>query len=241
MKTAAPLASALVAALAASLAALSSCSARVDATIAPAGSATIEVAAEIPPLLATRLRAFGELEETSPLFDVPGIRKSFAKRSGIVVKSLSMPGPDSLRLSIELPDLASSLASPDIARPGLLRLVTAKGESELILRLESGKGEALAALVPGIDRDLLDALAPPALETEGLNKREYRMALSSILGEKTLPALDSASVDFELNVPGTVLSTTGGRLDGRSWKFSIPLLDLLVLERPIEFRIKWKP
>jgi hypothetical protein len=154
--------------------------------------------------------------------------------------SASAPSRSSLKAEFRVTDLAAFAASPEIAATGLLRLRSGTGWSELSLRLERGKGDALAALFPGIDPALLEALSPPLLSADELSRSEYREMLASILGERTMAVIDTSPVRLSLAAPGPVISSSGGRLSGSVLELSIPVLELLVLEKPIELSIRWK-
>jgi hypothetical protein len=220
---------------------LSACAARVTARIGASHDAELAVAASIPPLLAAKLRAFPGTSKDKPLFDLVAVRSGMQARPGLRIVNLSNPGPDSLAFSLAIDDLAKLLASPEIAGPGLIRLVESKGESELILRFERGKGGAIQALAPGLDPEILDALSPPAMVGGDFTRAEYREMLSGILSAKAVAELDSAAIDVSIALPGTLLSVVGGTAKGSNWTFSLPVLDLLVLEKPLEFRARWKP
>jgi len=223
-----------------------SCSAKVTALLEAGGGAKIEARVLVPPALAARLRALEGRPAAAPLLGAATARRTLEARPGLVVVSASNPDPDSLLLSVSAPDLATVLAAPDLAADGLLRLGSSGSERELTLRLERGRTGSLASLVPGLDRDLLEALSPPLLDRgaaagsdTALSKAEYRQALGALLGSRVLPELDAAALDFAITLPGQAVSSSGGRLEGRVFTFSLPLLDLLALEKPLEYRVRW--
>jgi hypothetical protein len=159
----------------------------------------------------------------------------------VVIRSIAAPTPDSLALAFTVADLGKALAPPDGAGPGLIVLRDAGWEKVLAIRIARGQGAALAALAPGLDPDLLETLSPPALGESDLSKAEYRQALGGIVGSKLLPELDAASIDCVVALPGAIVSRRGGTVEGSGWKLSIPLLDLLVLEKPVDLEVRWKP
>jgi len=231
----------LVAILAAfALASLSSCAARVSARIGAAREAELSVTASLPPILAAKLRSLPGAAKGVPLFDLAAVRAALLARPGLHIKSLSNPDQDSLAFSIAVDDLGRLLASPEFAGPGLLRLVEAPGESELILHFERGRGAAVFALAPGLDQDMIDALSPPAMDEGDFTKAEYREMLGGILPAKAVAELDAAAVECSITFPADLVATVGGTAKGPTWTFSLPILDLLVLEKPLDLRARWK-
>ncbi|MEI6875486.1 MAG: hypothetical protein WCL50_10205 [Spirochaetota bacterium] len=220
---------------------LTSCAANIAARLEQTGAASISVKASLPPLIAAKLRRLGGIPETTPLFDLRAVRASLASRSGLVIRSLSNPSPDSLGFAAETGNLEAALYQPETDDPGILSLRSSRGQTELVLRLVRGQGSAIAALAPGLDPDILEALAPPALDAGDWSRAEYREMLADILGSKILPELDAATIDCAVSLPGKIVSSKGGTIEGSTWKFSIPLFDLLVLEKPIEYRVRWQP
>ncbi len=219
---------------------LASCSTSVVGSIAQEGSAQLSIDAAIPPVLADKLRRLSQLGPEKPLFDSSAIRKSLESRPDIRLVSLSEPTPDSVRALVVVPSFERLVASGELGGTGLITLGTGPGWKELRVRLERGRAAALKKLFPGVDPDLLDSLSPPALETDPTSVSDYRSMLASVFGELAMPALDSARVRVSLSAPGEVLDSGGGKLEGRTLLVSIPAIDALVLEKPIEFWLRWK-
>lgn len=218
---------------------LSACAGSAKLAFRSDGSVGIALDAAIPDALAAKLRKLAALSETAPLFDVEAARKAAKAHPNLRSFTIGAPGPDAYTARMEAPSLAALLAEPELAASGALSLSRGKGWTELRLHLARGGVEPLLGLAPGLDRDLLEALSPPALDPEPIAKGEYRTMLKGILGEKALASLDGAVCRLTVEVPGRVISSTGGRLEGRVLSVNIPLLDLMVLEEPVDLRIRW--
>jgi hypothetical protein len=50
----------------------------------------------------------------------------------------------------------------------------------------------------------------------------------------------TATVRAVIDFPGPVQSAQGGTFSGRRAEFNIPLLDILVLETPLSYEIRWR-
>lgn len=227
------------AALAAALA-LPSCSASVGARLGADGGARLTVSARVPAELSARLRALGSLPAGSPLFDRGAVARSASAMPGLRLLSLETADGDSIAAEFEIADLAAFAERRGLAKSGAVAYVRGAARSELRLRVDRKGARGLAEIFPGLDPALLDALAPPALGEEELTKAEYREMLGSLVGTKNLPALDATRVEIRLRAPGPVLASSGGKLTGNELAASLPLLDLLVLEEPVEFHLAWR-
>ncbi len=224
---------------------LGSCAARFDGSIAADGGARIDFKAEVPAVVGDKLRKLGAagggtVGAETPLFDLGQVRSAIVARPELSLVELSRPSPDSLKGTVAVKSLAKLASGPGLAGTGALAYSTGPGWAELRIRLARGPESGLAALLPGVDPYLLDALSPPALEEEGAGAEEYRTMLRSVFGEKAMPALEAAAATVALTVPGEPIASGGGVLEGRSLKVRLPMVDVLVLEKPIEFWIRWK-
>jgi hypothetical protein len=240
---------ALGASLLASAILLGSCSASISSAIWADGGARISIQAEVPAPLAAKFRklaAAGGRPGTSgaasegPFFDAAAIRKSVAARPGLSLVELSQGGPDSIRAELSARSLEELAASPDLKGSGLISLSRGPGWTEFRFRLERGGAKALATLFPGIDPYLIEALSPPALEEDPVTLAEYRTMLKSVLGDKAMAAMDSASLRLSLSAPGAVIGSGGGSLSGSALTANIPIIEALALEKPIELWLRWK-
>ncbi|HUW40966.1 MAG TPA: hypothetical protein VMV90_08130 [Rectinemataceae bacterium] len=219
---------------------LASCSSSVVGSIAPEGGAELTIDLAISPPLADKLRRLSQTQPGKPLFDSSAIRKSIESRSDLRLVSLSEPSPDSVRAVVAVPSILRLASSPELRGTRLIAIARGPGWQELRVRLERGHAAALTRLFPGIDPDLVDSLSPPALETDPTSVSDYRSMLASVFGERVMPALDSARLRVSLSAPAEVLDSGGGKLEGRTLEVSVPAIDALVLEKPIEFWLRWK-
>ncbi len=234
----------LGAAFIAAMALLSACSASVSSAIKADGGARISVQAEIPAALSAKFRklasAGAQAATPGPFFDMAAIRKSLTARPGLELIDLSQPSPDSIRAEASVRSLEELAASPDLKGSGLISVSRGSGWSEFRVRLERGGAKALTSLFPGIDPRLMDALSPPALEEDPVSLEEYKTMLKSVLGEKAMPAMEAAAFRLSLSAPGQVVSSGGGSLVGQTLTASIPIIEVLALEKPVDIWIRWK-
>jgi hypothetical protein len=223
---------------------ISSCSASVISAIKADGGAHVTVQAEIPAPLAAKFRklaAAGSQAPASagPLFDAAAIRSSLGARPGISLVRLSQPSPDSIRVEFDARSLEDLAASADAKASKIVTITRGSLWTECRFRLERGDAKTISALLPGLDPYLMDALSPPALEEDPVSLAEYKTMLKSVLGEKVMPAMEAASIRLSVTAPGPVLASGGGSLSGPTLTATIPILEFLTLEKPIEIWLRW--
>jgi len=224
----------------------SACSAQAFTVIKADGGASISVQASVPETIAVKFRKLASVGESSgsgpagSFFDAAAIRSSLAKKPGISVLSLEQPSPYSINLKLSVRSLDELAAFPDLKSAGVLAFSRGPLWTECRLRLVRGEASALSSLMPGIDPNLLDALSPPALEEDPVTAEEYKTMLKTVLGEKAMPAMEAAAIKLNITAPGAVIGSGGGSLSGSTLSAKLPIIDLLVLEKPIEIWIRWK-
>jgi hypothetical protein len=227
----------------------SACSAQVSSTIKADGGARVSVQAEIPAPLSAKFRKLAASgassstkaqEANGPFFDAAAIRKSLVAKPGVEIVELTQPDPDSIHLVISARNLETLASSSDLKGTGLIKVTHGSGWTECRFSLARGDAKGLSALMPGIDPYLLDAISPPALEEDPVTVAEYKTMLKSVLGEKAMPAMEAAAIRLSITAPSVVISSGGGVLTGSTLNASIPIIDALVLEKPLDIWMRWK-
>ena len=233
---------ALLAALAAILP-LASCAANMTLALNADGSGTLGVDARVPEAAAARLRSYASAgsgaPSSAPLFDTAAVRKQALDR-GLVTISADTPSPDRFRGSFSLRSLSAVAADPGLAKAKVLTVGTSGGVTTLAFSLSRGNAAALPTLFPGLDPYILEALSPPALDPYPVTSSEYREMLSALLGESALRELEAAEIRLQVRTPGSIIRHAGGTVTSGTFTVVLRLLDLLVLEKPIEFSVSWK-
>lgn len=225
---------------------LASCSGRLETSIRNDMSARMALRLEVPGTLSDRVRQIGGISPKSELFDVAALKEEFSGRKSIFLVDVSAPSPDSLTSVIWVPDTQAFVDDRSLVPAGMIALksLPAAGslpaQRELSVSLTRENAAAAFSLFPGVDGRLLDSLSPPALEEDPITAEEYRMNLETvIIGKKAMPAFDACALELTITAPRTILSSSGGTAQGQIFKVKIPFFDILTLEKPIRFAIRW--
>ncbi len=232
--------------LVAMLFAATSCSGNLDATLKGDGSVRAAVRLTIPEALSARVRQFVGLGPHDPLFSPEAVKNQFIGRTSINLVDVSSPTPDILTSVVWVQNLDTLIADTNLVPPGMIqyRKIPAQGTvptmRELSVELSRENAPYMLKLFPGIDRRIIDSLSPPALEPDPVTADEYRLNLEQvIIGKKNMPAFDACSVEIVITVPKAIASASGGSFSGVVFRTKLPLFDLLTLEKPIAFSMRW--
>ncbi|HUX19693.1 MAG TPA: hypothetical protein VMW69_00550, partial [Spirochaetia bacterium] len=124
-----------------------------------------------------------------------------------------------------------------------LELTAGGGTKTLRLLLSQKTWPAIAALTPFRNDPLLASLGPQGdhhyTEAEYMNLMEYAFA-DYASKDKVSEAITSSAVDIKVTVKGTIVSQSGGTLEGNTVSFRIPLVRLVTLAQPIELSVTFR-
>lgn len=113
----------------------------------------------------------------------------------------------------------------------------------LTLNLSPATMRALYASMDLQTRSYVDLFMAPVFTGEPMSGGEYTALIASVYGKDLAQEIADARMEITLSAPrgekAASCSNAGAKLSGRSARFSIPLLDLLVLEEPQAYRITW--
>jgi hypothetical protein len=153
---------------------------------------------------------------------------------------------NSMTAVLWIPNIANFADDRSLMPSGMLEYKKIPGSAtvgamrELSVTLSRENASAMFSLFPGVDRRIIDSLSPPALEKNPVSAADYRMNLETvIIGKKAMAAFDVCAVDIVLTAPKTILDSSGGTASGQVFKARLPLFDLLTLEKPIHFFVRW--
>ncbi|TFG84924.1 MAG: hypothetical protein E4H20_01790 [Spirochaetales bacterium] len=234
-------------AFAVAAAALASCSTAADLTLRANRSAVLALSFEIPPAVEAKLRSFSSSARAPagmPLFD-PASVAAGAKAKGLTVIESTSPRASAYRGSFSVNELDAFVTSSGLAAAGLFVLTRGASWASLDINVTRQNASILANLFPGMDRDLLEALQPPALYDNPVTRAEYRSMLAALLGKTAIEALDAAVFSLSISLPGPILENEGIAIPHAvgsytSAQFTVAVLDALTLDTPVSFHIKWK-
>ncbi len=230
------------AAILAALIALVSCSVNQTIVIKNDGSGTLAMHAEVSKLLRDYMASLAEVSgktdimKDGKVFDVATIRKDFASRPGITVKKVSAPTPNSLDLEIGYTSLADVFAGEKTLKgSGALVYSEAGGTKTVRMHLDRSNYTQLASLFPLLNDPTVAGMGPQVNDT--ITDAEYLDMIGFTLGDDGPPLLKKSFIALTIDPEGQIISQQGGTIIGGTVTFRIPLLRLLVLDKPLDYSV----
>ncbi len=163
------------------------------------------------------------------------LAESFSYGKGVGDLELIKTGEKSYMLFFtfqEIEKLMESLGSSQ--RQDILTL---QGNA-LHIRLSLGNYHELERIVPLLASDDFKPFGPRF--NQGISEDEYLEMLAFMLGDDAPDAVRSSTISLQIETPQPITSTQGMQKDGpQRATLSFPLIDLLLLQKPIEASVSW--
>ncbi|MDR1240157.1 MAG: hypothetical protein LBK27_08580 [Treponema sp.] len=229
----------------------SACTGRVTGTLDAGGSGNFEISAALTPRIAFLVRslsaAMGDGADTGHIIDGPAIAQSMSGAPGISAVSFHNTGPAAIEGPVKISGVEDFLAAASGsggAKKGFISLERAapggNGLSRCTITINRESGPELLSLISADVSDYLSALMAPIATGEQFTRDEYFILLASVYGQETADEIRGASIRASINFPGPISAVRGGTWSDRLAEFTIPLADLLVLEEPLVYEVRWK-
>jgi len=224
---------------------LSSCSARIDGRLVENGTLTVLLDASLQPKMASLMGKLSGSGSDAVLLDAAGLAASLRQAPGVAAADLRNPDPRRVAGTVLVTDLNRFLSATGPGKgqqpPRFVDYESSAAAGRILVRLDHGAAPALLALLSPDVVDYLAALMAPAATGEVLSRDEYLDLVRSVYGDGIAAELREASIKVVLEVPGTVVAVRSGSFSGSRATVSVPLLAVLVLDRPFEYEVSWKP
>jgi len=220
-----------------------SCSAGITGAVRAGGTAEISVQASLGPrtlALMKSLKGFMGDESSAPMLDGRIIGGSLAASPGIRSASLRNTSPSALEGSISVSDLRNFLANGE---GKFITYTENQANSSIVVVLDRNSAPFLiSALSPEVE-EYLSALMAPVITGESITRGEYLDIVASVYGRPLADEIAAARIKAQVEFPRQPTAILGGNAassgQGRYAEFDIPLLDIMVLERPLRYEVSW--
>jgi hypothetical protein len=220
-----------------------SCGASISGKLERGGAGDFTVSAALAPGVTGKIRDFLALAQGNPgggepLLNAPAIALSMSKAPGVAQASFRNTGPASLEGPVKISSVGDFLAPS--GRAGFISFQenpAGGGRASITLNRETAPA-MLSLISPDVTYNLMFLFAPIATGDE-LSKEEYLTQVTLIHGETVAAEITEALIRASVEFPGPLVSVRGGVFSGNRAEFIIPLVDLLVLERPLSYEVAW--
>jgi len=215
---------------------LAACTARPAIDMKGDGSGTASMRFEIKPLFADYFTADGG----GKVFDAARIKKGMEKRPGFTVKRIATPTPESLEMELAFTDIRSLFSDKNPPEnDGIVRVTQKDGKTTIALHLEKSSAKKVGALFSDVSNPAFKEMSPREQRTR--SEKEYLEAIEFAVGKEGPPLMKSSCLELTVKVDGTLVSQTGGKVVGDTVVFNVPLLRMLMLEKPLDYSVMFTP
>ena len=224
----------------------SSCSIKQEALLNPDGSGSVHFRFEVEEVFSESLMEMAsfsndeELFKDGNFFNLEQTRQSFKERPSVTLVSLESPGPNILEGNFTFQDVEKVFqGESELSEAGILTFTRKSGENTLKLHLDKQNFRQVASFSEALDNPLFDMFGPQ--EDEATSEQDYYEMIEFAFGEAGAKGLKVSTVDLEITVTGRLISQTGGKsIDENTAVFSIPLIDILLLNKSLDYSIKFR-
>ena len=222
----------------------SSCASQINGVLRQGGSADLHIQAAMEPRMTMFIRSLRTvMGNTGPdyILDGPSIGRSIADSPGVQSVSLQNSGPGAINGNITVNKIEDFLSLTSGRRFITYSESTSAGRpaGTMHIYLDRETAPELIALLSAEAVEYLSALMAPAVLGEDISKEEYLALVSSLYGRPIAGEINESMIRAQIDFPGAITSIRGGTANGNRAVFTVPLLDLLVLETPISLEANW--
>jgi len=229
---------------AALLPAFLSCASQISGSLMGEGQADLAIQAELKPNTSALIGRFAMLSGTAkpgdPLLNGPSLAASMSKALGVAAVSFTNKTPASIEGPVKISRISDFLSSNKASGFISYEQKNSAGEGHCTVNISLASGPQILGLISPEIGMYLNALMAPIATGEVLTKAEYLTSIGSIYGKNIADEISSSSIRASVNFPGVIQSVKGGTFSGRKADFEVPLLDILVLEKPLSYEVIWK-
>jgi hypothetical protein len=224
--------------------ALAACSVNQTLVIKADGSGTASVRVVTTKLLRDYVLDLQQATGTptpagGSIYDVPKLQKELSARPGITVKKIASPSPDVLEVELAYRSVDEVYGSVEsVKKSGILVYAESGGQKSLKVHIDRKNFKDLAAVFPAMNSAAFEGIAPQEQDT--ITESEYLEMIEFTLGKDGPAAVKASFFDLVVKPEGVIVSQTGGTVANGAVTFRIPLIRLLVLDKPLDYSLSWK-
>jgi hypothetical protein len=230
--------------VAAFLLVFSSCASRINGSLMAEGQADLQIQANLEPRMSALIKSFGAasgmVKPDALLLDGPSLAKSMSAAPGVASVSFSNKTPASIEGPVKISRINDFLSSGGASGFISFEQKNPAGEGHCTANFNLASGPQILGLISPEISMYLNALMAPIATGEELTKAEYLTLVASVYGKGIADEIASSSIRASVNFPGAIQTVKGGTFTGKKAEFEIPLLDILVLEIPLNYEVVWK-
>ena len=214
---------------------------RMESAVAAQSDMEVMLAEELHAYLLDLSGVLGVDPEDASPFDLEQLALLLDEEPGLVLLDAEIPANDRLTMSLRAEDLERVLTEGPHRVEGLIETESRQNEHTLTIELDRDRMQQITGLSPVEEQSAVEFLLPP----ERMNEEEYVEYLAWAMEEyeSDTPIEDvirDARIEVRVEVPGELLSVSGGDVDGNTAVFYERVVTLLTVREPTRWSVTWR-
>jgi hypothetical protein len=214
---------------------LAACTARQTIELKGDGSGSATARFEVQKLFADYFTADGGAK----VFDAARVKRGMEKRPGFKVTRIAAPTPETLEMDLAFADVRSLFSNDVPPGNGIVSVTSADGKTTVALHLDRKGAKQVGALFSDVSNPAFKEMSPREQRTR--TEKEYLDAIEFAVGKEGPPLVKAAFLELTVKVDGTLVAQTGGAIVNGAAVFRVPLLRMLMLEKPLDYSVTFVP
>jgi hypothetical protein len=205
-------------------------------------SGTVAMQIRLEPVFVQYVEDLSALTGESPggqIFNVEEIKRGFAERADVKLLSVRTPTKDTLEMKLEYNSIEEVFSSEqELQESGIIRFEKVSQGYSVRFHLDRENFPAVMSFIPALQNPLFEGLGPQ--ENDDTTEDEYYELMDLALGDGGADAVRNGYIETKVNVRGTLVSQSGGTVTPGGVTFTIPLIRVLLLDKPLDYSLVFK-
>ena len=220
---------------------LASCVTQINGSIRTGGTAEMTLDTNMGPRTAALINSFrlfsGE-PASVPILDGPAISRSLSIAPGVRAVSFRNTSAVAMDGNISISSIGDFLTLPN-AGSRFITFTEGNRSSSIIVNLDRESATQIISLLSPEIHGYLSALMAPVVLGETMTATEYLNLVTSIYSRPLANEIAESHIIVTVEFSRPVTAIHGGTFSGNKAEFDLPLLDILLLERPMRYEASW--
>lgn len=189
------------------------------------------------------ISAFDDIGQSDEedIFDVNEVKKSFADIDTVKLTEIKSPAPHQLEGTIQFSDIGRVFSINDeLNKKGIISFTKNSGNNEKTLQVNLSRDNYrnISIFQELMENPLFEMYGPQY--NEDLTEEEYFAMMEYAFGKEGVESLKESSIDLTVNINGSIVRTNGKKESGNRIVFSIPLVRVLLLDKPLNYFLVYR-
>jgi len=221
---------------------LLSCTIKQQVQLEADESGNVSMQIRLEPVFVEYINDLSELTGESldgQIFKVDEIKKEFAEREDVTLIRIDTPDPATLEMELSFRSIEEVFSSEqELQESGVIRFARVSQGYSVHFHLDRKNFSSIMKFMPALQNPLFEGLGPQ--ENDDTTEEEYLELMDLALGEGGGDSVHDSYIETKVTVRGTLVSQTGGKISPGGVTFTIPLIRVLLLDKPLDYALVFK-